>query len=144
MVLLDFKITLLIIVTVVIFIYGINRNIKQPYMDEIFHIPQTQTFCQGKWNEYHEKITTFPGLYIIPALISQLFQFIMPSAIPIVLCKMIYLRCFNVIYIVSCIPIIREIIWELHGEYIIAKLVKTARQKTDGFNKKYNDKLQKK
>ncbi|OHF00481.1 DIE2/ALG10 family protein [Colletotrichum orchidophilum] len=33
--------------------------------DEIFHIPQAQKFCQGRWEEWDDKITTPPGLYIL-------------------------------------------------------------------------------
>lgn len=39
--------------------------IKQPYMDEIFHVPQAQRYCQGNFTHYDPKITTPPGLYII-------------------------------------------------------------------------------
>lgn len=31
--------------------------------DEIFHIPQAQKYCQGKFFEWDGKITTPPGLY---------------------------------------------------------------------------------
>ncbi len=33
--------------------------------DEIFHVPQTQRYCAGKWTEWDSKITTFPGLYFL-------------------------------------------------------------------------------
>lgn len=32
-------------------------------MDEIFHVQQTQTYCDGRFSEWNQKITTFPGLY---------------------------------------------------------------------------------
>jgi len=41
----------------------VNKNVSDPYMDEIFHIPQVQTFCSGNI-DWDPKITTFPGLYI--------------------------------------------------------------------------------
>uniref|UniRef100_A0A3B4UFE9 Dol-P-Glc:Glc(2)Man(9)GlcNAc(2)-PP-Dol alpha-1,2-glucosyltransferase n=2 Tax=Seriola dumerili TaxID=41447 RepID=A0A3B4UFE9_SERDU len=34
-------------------------------MDEIFHIPQAQKYCHGKFNEWDPMITTLPGLYLI-------------------------------------------------------------------------------
>lgn len=30
--------------------------------DEVFHIPQAQKYCDGKWAEWDDKITTPPGL----------------------------------------------------------------------------------
>ena len=34
-----------------------------PYIDEIFHIPQAQAYCQGDFLYWDNKITTPPGLY---------------------------------------------------------------------------------
>ena len=36
----------------------------QPYMDEIFHIPQAQKYCNGTFDSWDPKITTLPGLYL--------------------------------------------------------------------------------
>ena len=44
--------------------YLIHKTIPDPYMDEIFHFPQTKTYCLGNYNEWDPMITTFPGLYI--------------------------------------------------------------------------------
>jgi len=43
----------------------VNWAVPTPYMDEIFHVPQTQKYCAGKWMEWDEKITTLPGLYVL-------------------------------------------------------------------------------
>ncbi|KAI8811171.1 alpha-1,2-glucosyltransferase ALG10-A [Cladochytrium replicatum] len=45
-----------------------NATLSGPYMDEIFHIPQAQSFCRGDFS-YDPKITTPPGLYLISAAI---------------------------------------------------------------------------
>ena len=37
-------------------------------MDEIFHVPQAQKYCLGKFDEWDPKITTFPGLYLSSSL----------------------------------------------------------------------------
>ncbi|KAF5906796.1 putative Dol-P-Glc:Glc(2)Man(9)GlcNAc(2)-PP-Dol alpha-1,2-glucosyltransferase, partial [Clarias magur] len=34
-------------------------------MDEIFHVPQAQKYCDGKFNEWDPMITTLPGLYLL-------------------------------------------------------------------------------
>ena len=33
-------------------------------MDEIFHIPQAQRYCDGNFTQWDNKITTLPGLYL--------------------------------------------------------------------------------
>lgn len=40
--------------------------VPDPYLDEIFHIPQAQKYCQLRWTEWDDKITTPPGLYANP------------------------------------------------------------------------------
>ena len=35
----------------------------EPYMDEVFHIPQAQAYCQGGFDVWDPKITTSPGTY---------------------------------------------------------------------------------
>ncbi|TWW64526.1 dol-P-Glc:Glc(2)Man(9)GlcNAc(2)-PP-Dol alpha-1,2-glucosyltransferase [Takifugu flavidus] len=44
---------------------GITREQRNPYMDEIFHVPQAQKYCHGKFNEWDPMITTLPGLYLV-------------------------------------------------------------------------------
>lgn len=39
--------------------------VPEPYLDEIFHIPQAQKYCQLRWTEWDDKITTPPGLYAV-------------------------------------------------------------------------------
>ncbi|ROV99487.1 hypothetical protein VMCG_06398 [Cytospora schulzeri] len=39
-------------------------NVAEPYLDEVFHIPQAQKYCMGKWSEWDDKITTPPGLWV--------------------------------------------------------------------------------
>jgi alpha-1,2-glucosyltransferase len=34
-------------------------------MDEIFHLPQTVAYCEGRFTHWDPKITTFPGLYLV-------------------------------------------------------------------------------
>lgn len=36
--------------------------VPEPYLDEIFHIPQAQQYCDGHWSAWDDKITTPPGL----------------------------------------------------------------------------------
>ncbi|KAJ1947289.1 glucosyltransferase [Linderina macrospora] len=43
----------------------INLAVPEPYMDEIFHIPQAQRYCAGLFREWDPKLTTPPGLYLV-------------------------------------------------------------------------------
>lgn len=38
---------------------GFHTNLGQ---DEFFHIPQAQKYCEGRFREWDDKITTPPGL----------------------------------------------------------------------------------
>ena len=42
----------------------VDQNVPEPYMDEIFHIPQAQRYCAGNFTQWDDKITTLPGLYL--------------------------------------------------------------------------------
>uniref|UniRef100_A0A0V0GGS1 Dol-P-Glc:Glc(2)Man(9)GlcNAc(2)-PP-Dol alpha-1,2-glucosyltransferase n=1 Tax=Solanum chacoense TaxID=4108 RepID=A0A0V0GGS1_SOLCH len=41
----------------------VNRIVTEPYMDEIFHIPQAQQYCKGNFRSWDPMITTPPGLW---------------------------------------------------------------------------------
>lgn len=43
----------------------VNQTVPDPYMDEIFHVPQAQAYCAGNFSQWDPKITTLPGLYIL-------------------------------------------------------------------------------
>ncbi|PKY01476.1 putative glucosyltransferase [Aspergillus campestris IBT 28561] len=41
----------------------INTVVPEPYLDEVFHVSQAQTYWEHKWTQWNPKITTPPGLY---------------------------------------------------------------------------------
>ncbi|KAL7792037.1 glycosyltransferase family 59 protein [Trichoderma ceciliae] len=49
----------------------VSEMVPEPYLDEVFHIPQAQKYCEGRFSEWDDKITTPPGLYWISILIPQ-------------------------------------------------------------------------
>jgi alpha-1,2-glucosyltransferase len=55
-------------------------SVIEPYMDEIFHIPQAQTYCDFKFMEWDPKITTFPGLYLFSFALNLLASNVLPSS----------------------------------------------------------------
>lgn len=42
----------------------VTDRVPDPYMDEIFHIPQARAYCAGNYTQWDPKITTLPGLYL--------------------------------------------------------------------------------
>ncbi|KAI2776752.1 glycosyltransferase family 59 protein [Daldinia loculata] len=46
----------------------VTQHASNPYLDEVFHVPQAQVYCDGKFGVWDDKITTPPGLYILTIL----------------------------------------------------------------------------
>ncbi|KAF5392521.1 hypothetical protein D9757_002197 [Collybiopsis confluens] len=53
----------------------VNQIVDEPYMDEPFHVPQAQAYCNGDYATWDPKITTPPGLYIMSLLFKRAFMF---------------------------------------------------------------------
>ncbi|KAK5661220.1 hypothetical protein OQA88_11112 [Cercophora sp. LCS_1] len=57
--------------TFVLFIFArswlalVDHYVPEPYLDEFFHIPQAQNYCEGRYWDWDDKITTPPGLYLL-------------------------------------------------------------------------------
>lgn len=43
----------------------VNEKVKEPFIDEIFHLRQCRKYCEFKFEEWDPKITTPPGMYIL-------------------------------------------------------------------------------
>lgn len=64
------------------------------FVDEIFHIPQAQKYCDGLFFEWDNKITTLPGLYL--ATVSILLP--LKQLFSAVTCSVWSLRFMNVLF----------------------------------------------
>jgi alpha-1,2-glucosyltransferase len=53
----------------------LNSIVDEPYMDEPFHVPQTQAYCRGEWSTWDPKLTTPPGLYFLTLVLKRIFMF---------------------------------------------------------------------
>ncbi|OIW31846.1 hypothetical protein CONLIGDRAFT_242577 [Coniochaeta ligniaria NRRL 30616] len=53
---------------------SVTESASEPYLDEVFHIPQAQAYCEGKFGVWDDKITTPPGLYLLAALYHKIFR----------------------------------------------------------------------
>ena len=89
---------------------GLNQDID-PYMDEIFHVPQAQRFCSHDFNYYDPKITTPPGLYILSLLLYRSIRLIPNS---LVKCSTTFLRCTNGIISLGILPMLYLLRSELY------------------------------
>ncbi|PHH92252.1 hypothetical protein CDD83_8177 [Cordyceps sp. RAO-2017] len=55
---------------------AVSRAVPEPYLDEVFHIPQAQRYCHGDFRQWDAMITTPPGLYLVSNLVPHLFRII--------------------------------------------------------------------
>lgn len=46
----------------------VSKHVPEPYLDEVFHVPQAQRYCKNDWS-WDPKITTPPGLYLLSLLL---------------------------------------------------------------------------
>ncbi|KAM0220150.1 hypothetical protein ACHAQI_000608 [Fusarium lateritium] len=79
----------------VFWLYLVSAQVPEPYLDEVFHIPQAQKYCQGRFQEWDDKITTPPGLYLLSLLIPGVVR--PDSSLGGYLCHVKDLRAANVV-----------------------------------------------
>ncbi|XP_023874824.1 dol-P-Glc:Glc(2)Man(9)GlcNAc(2)-PP-Dol alpha-1,2-glucosyltransferase isoform X1 [Quercus suber] len=92
----------------------VNRIVPEPYMDEIFHIPQAQQYCIANFRSWDPMITTPPGLYYlslvhVASLFPSMFMVQAASSFSEV-CTTAILRSVNGVLAVLCSIIVYEII----------------------------------
>ncbi|WEW59707.1 glucosyltransferase [Emydomyces testavorans] len=81
----------------------LNTIVLRPYLDEVFHVRQAQTYWKHQWREWDPKITTPPGLYLVSYLIGALgfLIFRQPKEL-----SASYLRFMNGVVLFSALPIL--------------------------------------
>ncbi|CAL8165216.1 unnamed protein product [Prunus armeniaca] len=94
-----------------------NHIVPEPYMDEIFHVPQAQQYCKGNFRSWDPMITTPPGLYYLSlAHVAYLFpgmSFIKAATSFSEVCSTSILRSFNGVLAFLCSVLAYEIIAHL-------------------------------
>ncbi|KAL2061583.1 hypothetical protein VTL71DRAFT_6960 [Oculimacula yallundae] len=70
----------------------VTKVVQEPYLDEIFHIPQAKAYCNGRYEVWDQKLTTPPGLYIFSTLYAKLTTYGK--------CSPATLRSFNVLALI--------------------------------------------
>ncbi|KAF2709339.1 glycosyltransferase family 59 protein [Pleomassaria siparia CBS 279.74] len=58
----------------------VSKNVPDPYLDEVFHVPQAQRYCNNDYT-WDPKITTPPGLYLLSLLVNSTFGYCSTSSL---------------------------------------------------------------
>lgn len=91
----------------------VTREQREPYMDEIFHIPQAQKYCQGKFSEWDPMITTLPGLYLVSVGIIKPIVWLADLSGDVV-CSTAMLRFINLFFNCGNLYLLYLLICKLH------------------------------
>ena len=108
-------------ITTIIFL-EINKIQHEPYMDEIFHIPQAQNYCHGYYEHWNNKITTLPGLYLSSQCFLKIVSYFETKTMDEV-CDSFMLRCTNILFIIGCYITFRSIATHLDKEKVGDKYI---------------------
>ncbi|KAL7683734.1 putative alpha-2-glucosyltransferase Alg10 [Plasmopara halstedii] len=100
---------------------AVNKTVPDAYMDEIFHIPQAQKYCAGRFDEWDPKITTFPGLYLVSTLYAKAIWTLQLGDF----CSVSVLRSLNVVFalgnVVLCV-LLRKLVSPLDPNVLLHAL----------------------
>ncbi|KAG2183315.1 hypothetical protein INT43_006320, partial [Umbelopsis isabellina] len=89
--------------------FKVNAIVKDPYMDEIFHVPQAQRYCKGDFWTWDPMITTPPGLYLASSSIAIVAQWIKQD-----LCTTAILRATNIAFSTGILVVVAKLLHVLH------------------------------
>uniref|UniRef100_A0A8C6UYI8 Dol-P-Glc:Glc(2)Man(9)GlcNAc(2)-PP-Dol alpha-1,2-glucosyltransferase n=1 Tax=Neogobius melanostomus TaxID=47308 RepID=A0A8C6UYI8_9GOBI len=95
------------------YISRVTREQREPYMDEIFHIPQAQKYCQGKFSEWDPMITTLPGLYLASVGVIKPIVWLADLSGAVV-CSTAMLRFINLLFNCGNLYLLYLLICKLH------------------------------
>nr|XP_027231090.1 putative Dol-P-Glc:Glc(2)Man(9)GlcNAc(2)-PP-Dol alpha-1,2-glucosyltransferase [Penaeus vannamei] len=86
----------------------------KPFIDEAFHIPQAQKYCQGNFEEWDPKITTLPGLYLFSIGLNGPVAKVLGRD----LCDVFSLRITNLVATAFLLSTIHKLLVYLHGNKV--------------------------
>ncbi|KAL8563505.1 hypothetical protein ACOMHN_066172 [Nucella lapillus] len=98
----------------VVFFWLTNEAQKKPYMDEIFHVPQVQQYCDGNFTAWDPMITTLPGLYLATVPVLYPLAMVVGSPDIMTVCTTSVLRGVNILVCVENLVILYLIARKLH------------------------------
>lgn len=91
----------------------ITREQRESYMDEIFHVPQAQKYCEGKFTEWDPMITTLPGLYLLSVGVIKPVMWLVGWT-GTAMCSTAMLRFINVLFNCGNLYILYLLICRIH------------------------------
>ncbi|KAF9773158.1 glucosyltransferase [Fusarium sp. DS 682] len=105
-------------------LHAVSTLVPEPYLDEVFHIPQAQKYCQGRFQEWDDKITTPPGLYLLSLITPGVVR--RDGSLSSYVCNVKSLRATNVV-ILAVLALLalkcrREIETRLHEAHTSTRL----------------------
>ncbi|XP_063783168.1 dol-P-Glc:Glc(2)Man(9)GlcNAc(2)-PP-Dol alpha-1,2-glucosyltransferase [Pseudophryne corroboree] len=100
----------------------LNREQRDTYMDEIFHIPQAQHYCQGQFNLWDPMITTLPGLYLTSVGILKPTTWLFGWSESVV-CSAGMLRFINLVFSLGNLYVFYLIICRIHTKVSALKRI---------------------
>ncbi|XP_069485327.1 dol-P-Glc:Glc(2)Man(9)GlcNAc(2)-PP-Dol alpha-1,2-glucosyltransferase [Ambystoma mexicanum] len=91
----------------------VTREQRIPYMDETFHIPQTQLYCEGRFREWDPMITTLPGLYLVSIGLVKPVAWALGWTGHLV-CSTAMLRFINLLFSVGNLYLLYLLVYKIH------------------------------
>jgi len=95
--------------------YQVAEHQPEPYMDEIFHVPQARAYCAGNYTQWDPKITTLPGLYLFTVGLLRPLHFLSPLPTLLEFCSTTALRSVNMLVSLTNLLLLSTLTWSLHG-----------------------------
>jgi len=97
--------------------WQVTDKVPEPYMDEIFHIPQARAYCAGNYTQWNPKITTLPGLYLFSVgLLRPLHVLGNSTGVFLDLCTVPALRSVNILVGLTNLVLLHSLTRTRHGD----------------------------
>ena len=97
-------------IALVVFIFGKQPD---PYMDEVFHIPQVQKYCARRFDQWDPMITTLPGLYFCAWAFVEFLAATFGQEVK-TMCMPLFLRMVNILFNIGNIWVVYRIMRKLN------------------------------
>ncbi|KAM6320586.1 dol-P-Glc:Glc(2)Man(9)GlcNAc(2)-PP-Dol alpha-1,2-glucosyltransferase [Aegotheles albertisi] len=94
---------------------AISHRQRGPYMDEAFHVPQAQAYCQGRLLQWDPMITTLPGLYLLSVGVVKPAAWLLGWTGHVV-CSVGMLRFINLLLAAGNFCLLYLLLLEIHGK----------------------------
>lgn len=94
---------------------AVSLVVREPYMDEVFHVRQTKEYCRNRFHVWDDKITTLPGLYIYAMALARGLSALLGLE-PDALCITAFFRTANAFFGVGTAAVLYLYVRRLHAD----------------------------